>query len=421
MPGRGLARSCCSFSRSRRPLERRGRLSHYRRRRGLGLIFAEEIARRAPRPVLILAGRSPLSREKEARLNDLRSLGARVQYEQLDISIKEQADGLIRSIKGQYGKLNGVIHSSGVVRDSFLLRKTAEELHQVLAPKVTGLVNLDLATRDMPLDFFALFSSAPGSLGNPGQADYAAANAFMDAYAGYRNTLAAVNRRQGRTLSIGWPLWKEGGMLTDQETQDRMLRSWGMHAMETEAGIRVFYQGLASGCDRVLVVAGDARRIREKLLATGTAAGQETARSMKAELAVDPAVLKAETVSRFKTLFGEVAGMSASRIDIREPLESYGIDSILINQLNGRLEQIFGELSKTLFYEYQTLGDVIEHLLAEHPDRCAEWTGLDRQDRERSGPDEAFVVPEAAEDGDWISCACIAKGPEEAEERLFYP
>ena len=98
---------------------------------------------------------------------------------------------MIQSIRVEFGGLNGIIHSAGVLRDNFIVKKTREEIEEVLAPKVSGLVNLDLASKDINLDFYVLFSSRSGIMGNQGQADYSAANAFMDAYAGYRNSLVA--------------------------------------------------------------------------------------------------------------------------------------------------------------------------------------------------------------------------------------
>lgn len=114
---------------------------------------------------------------------------------------------LLQSICRNFGTIHGIVHSAGVIRDNFIIKKTQDELKEVLAPKVAGLVNLDQASKDLSLDFFILFSSLAGSLGNPGQADYATANAFMDTYAGYRNALVALRKRQGQTLSIGWPLY----------------------------------------------------------------------------------------------------------------------------------------------------------------------------------------------------------------------
>ena len=144
---------------------------------------------------------------------------------------------LISTIIAQYGHLNGVIHSAGVVQDRFLLKKTVEELHTVLAPKVDGVINLDEATRELPLDLFVLFSSLAGVMGNAGQADYATANAFLDAYAQYRSQLVAQGQRQGRTLSLNWPLWEEGGMQVDQATRDLLRKTIGMMPMSTTAGL----------------------------------------------------------------------------------------------------------------------------------------------------------------------------------------
>lgn len=175
---------------------------------GLGRIFATEIARKVREPGLILAGRSPLSEDKQAQLNELKVLGARVEYKQVDVTQKEAVFKLIQSIREEWGNLNGIIHCAGIIRDNFITKKTKQEVLEVLAPKVRGLVNLDQASREMPLDLFVLFSSMAGSLGNPGQVDYSTANAFMDAYCGYRNTLIGFKQRHGKTLSINWPLWK---------------------------------------------------------------------------------------------------------------------------------------------------------------------------------------------------------------------
>ena len=133
----------------------------------------------------------------------------------------------------------------------------------MLAPKVTGLVNLDAASKDLKLDFFICFSSIAGSMGSPGQADYSAANAFMDAYAEYRNSLVALKQRHGQTLAINWPLWKEGGMQVDQAIEKVTKQNTGMIPLETRTGIRVLYQSLASRLAQVMVMEGELSKIRE--------------------------------------------------------------------------------------------------------------------------------------------------------------
>jgi polyketide synthase PksN len=143
----------------------------------------------------------------------MKASGARVVYRQVDVTDRKAVCELMQNIQKDFGGINGIIHGAGVIRDNFIIRKTEEEIANVLAPKVTGLMNLDQASMDMNMDFFILFSSMAGSLGNAGQSDYSSANAFMDAYTGYRNSLVKSKRRTGLTLAVNWPLWSDGGSI----------------------------------------------------------------------------------------------------------------------------------------------------------------------------------------------------------------
>ncbi|MBT6564851.1 MAG: amino acid adenylation domain-containing protein, partial [Candidatus Scalindua sp.] len=340
---------------------------------GLGLIFSKEIARTIKDPVLFLTGRSQLSTDKQNQLKELESLGARIEYRQVDMGRRKEVDDLIKGIKEDFGSLRGILHSAGVINDNFIIKKTAEEFKDVLAPKVAGTVNLDQATRDINLDFFVLFSSISGPLGNPGQSDYSAANAFMDAYSGYRNDLVSSNERQGQTLSINWPLWKEGGMRVDEALVEMMKENGGMVAMETSSGIQALIHGLAMDQSQIMVMEGDLSRTGQGLLGR-----KSKAKSYSIETSIpqiDNNILEEKTLLQLKCLLGEVLKLSVDRIDSRESLESYGIDSIIITQLNQRLETIFGEITKTLFFEFQTLSALADYFIAEYPQECIAWAG----------------------------------------------
>lgn len=125
--------------------------------KGLGLIFAKDIARQAKEATLILSGRSLLDQDKQTSLEELKALGARVEYRQVDVTRKEAVVGLIEDIKQTYGGINGILHSAGIIQDNYIIKKTSLEFRAVLAPKVAGLVNLDQASKDIALDFFILF------------------------------------------------------------------------------------------------------------------------------------------------------------------------------------------------------------------------------------------------------------------------
>jgi len=236
---------------------------------GLGLLFAKEILGRVPSAIIVFTGRSELTADKGDALVALSAAlsvpAGQLAYRQLDLQRLASVEALVTEVVGTYGRLNGVIHSAGMTRDSLIVNKTTAEFTQVLAPKVTGTVHLDLATRDVDLDFLTLFSSVSGALGNVGQADYAAANGFMDQYAAYRNQLVREKRRRGHTLSINWPLWEEGGMQVDAKTRVLLLKTSGMLPMRTATGMMAFHRSLELGAGQVLVMEGQVERLSAQL------------------------------------------------------------------------------------------------------------------------------------------------------------
>ena len=206
-----------------------------------------------------------------------------------------------------------------------------------------------------------------GATGNVGQADYATANAFLDAFAKVRNSLVEIEERRGQTLSINWPLWREGGMGVDGATQNMTKERLGLVAMETTSGIKAFYQALASTASHVMVLEGDLRKHYEFVSQDGLDSGKD--REAEVEDASTPEVkigkeaLEEKAVAYFKRQLSKVLKLPIQRIQAEEALEKYGIDSIMVMQLTNQLEKSFGSLSKTLFFEYQTIQAISRYFL----------------------------------------------------------
>ena len=219
---------------------------------GLGRIFAAHISKTKDTR-LILTGRSDLSRAGKNALAKIPN----AEYQRCDVSNKEEVMTLIQTIKRTYQKLDGIIHSAGVLRDSYILKKTAAEAGEVLSAKIQGARNLDEATKKEKLDFMVFFSSVSGVLGNPGQADYAAANAYLDNFAHYRNEEKAKGKRQGKTISIDWPLWKDGGMQIPGETLKHLEKQWGIQPLTTREGVRAFEELLNGTASQGIVAFGN--------------------------------------------------------------------------------------------------------------------------------------------------------------------
>jgi polyketide synthase PksN len=364
---------------------------------GLGLLFAREILEQAPGAHVVLTGRAPLTGETQARLDSLGAHAARASYRQLDLGDLEQMTRLVADLRAEHGRLDGILHSAGMVSDHLIPNKTRAEFGAVLAPKVAGAFHLDLATRDVELDLFVLFSSVAGAAGNYGQADYAAANGFMDQFAAHRNRLVAAGERHGRTRSINWPLWREGGMGIDPAGRELLQQTTGMRPMETAAGMDAFHRSLALPHDQLLVVDGDLPRIRRALLA-----GPETATAprMSAPLSTPlyeagPATLLEKTQDYLRQEFSPLLKLPAQKIDPQAAMEKYGIDSILAVRLTNQLEKSFGSLSKTLFFEYQTIAALAGYFIKSHPGALREKLDL-RRDEPEEAPRAASEPRKAA-------------------------
>lgn len=226
----------------------------------LGYIFAEYFAKNH-QVNLVLTGRSPLDKKNRERI--ARLPGDRVVYIQTDISKEADVKTLLRQIRKKFGAVHGIIHTAGVIEDTLIVNKTPAAIQAVLAPKIWGTFYLDEALKDEPLDFFILFSSTSAALGNIGQSDYAYANSFLDQFAGYRNRLAIAGKRRGKTVSIDWSYWKDGGMQLPKEKLQFMKEQLHVVPISTREGIRAFESALQLKVDRFAFIPGDEIKIKE--------------------------------------------------------------------------------------------------------------------------------------------------------------
>lgn len=336
----------------------------------LGLIFAREISDKVKSAILIFTGRSELDDGKKEKIDKIKTAGTQIIYIQADMTDMVVVRELIKSITEDFGHLNGIIHAAGIIRDSLTYRKTAAEFSAVLSPKVLGAVNADLASKDLELDFFILFSSVAGALGNPGQTDYAAANAFLNAFAEYRNTLAESGQRSGRTISINWPLWKEGGMHINAQSEDMLRQRIGMIPMETETGVKTFYKCVAAQSSQVLALEGYPDEIREKLYTISRNIAKryhDKNPELCGKQEADQEGLIEKIDGAIKQHVSKKLKIKLDYIKSNAELSKYGFDSITLVELTNQLNRDFMlTLTPTIFFEYTTIGKLAEYLANEY-------------------------------------------------------
>jgi 3-oxoacyl-(acyl-carrier-protein) synthase len=180
----------------------------------------------------------------------------------------------------------------------------------------------------------------------------------MDEYMRERARMVEEGRRSGRSLSLAWPLWADGGMRPAGSNQSEAEKS-----LSTEVGMNAFYQACATTESNVIV--------------TLDAAHQPAARPAPRERRVaDDQWLRSRTLHKLTQLFADVSAMPIARLNAREPLEAYGLDSLMVLRLNRKLDEHFSGLAKTVFFEYPTLDRLSEHLALEHAHECAQWCGI---------------------------------------------
>jgi len=339
---------------------------------GLGIIFARYLSEKT-KSSIVLVGRSSLDAKKKAILHELNSSGANVVYYEADTSNYDDVVGLISSVKSRFRNIYGIIHSAGVIKDSLLLKKTDEEIKQVLAPKIFGTLWLDKATINEPLDFFTVFSSISSIFGSAGQADYAFANSFLDSFSEVREELRKVGKRKGNTLSINWPLWKDGGMGMDEEARRWMKKTMALEPLAQENGIKTFEFGLKSGLNQLMVLEGDPNRIKLALRGRNQVDTDEPkASGIEYQ---DKTKIQEKVEEYLKKVLSNETKLQVSKIIPHEPFEKYGVDSVMVMHMTRALEKDFGELTKTLFFEYQNIKELAAYLADNHAQSVKKLVG----------------------------------------------
>ncbi|GAA1642988.1 type I polyketide synthase [Actinoplanes couchii] len=289
-----------------------------------------------------------------------------------DVTDPAAVDALVASLP----ELRAVVHSAGVLDDGVIGSLTAERLSGVLRPKVDAAWNLHRATAGRELDAFVLFSSMAGLLGNPGQASYAAGNAFLDA-------LATERAAQGLpATALAWGPWESTGGMTGTLSQDEVARMarGGMPPLTVTRGLELFDAALATGAAVVAPVRLDTAALRargdvpallgglvrtpvKRAAATGDG-GADLVRRLTGKPVPEQREILLDLVL---TEAGAVLGHSgAERIAADRAFQDLGFDSLTSVELRNRLTARTGvRLPATLLFDYPTPDELVTHLHAQ--------------------------------------------------------
>ncbi|MBP0027565.1 type I polyketide synthase [Roseofilum sp. Guam] len=356
----------------------------------LGLHTAEWLVEKGAKNI-ILTGRRPPSEKVQESIQQLEQAGCQVKVLLGDVSIEEQIAQILEQIQTSMPRLKGIIHTAGVLDDGTLQQMNWERFAKVMSPKVTGTWNLHQLTQNLPLDFFVCFSSIASLIGSPGQGNYAAANAFMDAFAGYRRSIGLSG------LAINWGAWASEGMAARLavEYQNR-IQSSGISEISPKEGMYALevLLGNLSSIDRVGVIPiqwsilaehwsgiQNSSLLRE-LLEKEECAEQETLKqNVKANIlvkleAASPEERQEILIEHIRGQVVQVLGLSSSHLlEMNVGFMEMGMDSLMAVELKNRLQtQLETHLPETIAMEYPTIAK-----LSLYVEELMEWQAKEQE------------------------------------------
>ena len=307
---------------------------------------------------------------------ELEALGAEVRIAACDVSDREDLAMLLESVADGKRPLKGVVHTAGVLQDGVIEAMTMERMDGVLRPKADAAWHLHELTRNLDLCAFVLFSSAAAAFGSPGQGNYAAANAFLDALAAHRRALGLPGK------SLAWGLWEQtDGMAGDLSEADvaRMARS-GLRVIAAGAGLELFDRALNVSEALTLPIPLDMQVLRAHarmgtlpalfgaLAPAPTRTSGDGGKTLALRLAQTPEAERERVV--LELIREEVATVlghaSPETIDTHRTFKELGFDSLAAVEFRNRLNATTGmRLPATLVFDYPTTAAVAANVLGE--------------------------------------------------------
>lgn len=344
--------------------------------RGLGLRTAQWLTERGARNLVLASRHTDGDPKLEQALLEMAARGARIELRAVDTGDSHTVSDLIRWIDRELPPLAGVVHSAGVLLDHALVAFPWPDFERVLQTKIEAAWELHHQLEKRSLDFFVCYSSAGSLLGSAGQANHAAANAFLD-------SLCQFRRAAGKpALAVNWGAWSEIGSASSPQLAAR-LTSQGISRIDPDAGLAALDALLCGGPSQALVLPADwtayfalepdPPRILEQLRRPAESSPAEVKSPAKTSPNLREQLGSLAERERGRRLVDFVRTQAAAILGTPhrlpapdEPLGDSGLDSLMAIELRGRLGAATGlTLPVTLLFDYPTAEALASYLFSE--------------------------------------------------------
>ena len=344
---------------------------------GIGCAVARWLAENGAGVIVLNGRREPDSAAEEA-IRELRGCGADIRVELADVTDSDALDAMLARIEDSLPPLGGIIHSVGVLSDGAIENQTWERFEQVLWPKVLGAWRLHQATQGKDLDMFILFSSISGVLGNPGQSNHAAANAFLDQLAAHRRTLGLPGQ------SIAWGAWSGIGEAEEHRQRiEKQLAHSGAGWIAPQQGMAAFDRLVRQDVTAPVVTMVDwsvvdgehesqTPFLEELIVSKKARPGEGEAlapqKGVMSRLRDAPAEEKRSLLAAFVQAELKAVLRLPNSPPVGASFFDLGMDSLMAVELRNRLNRALSgayTASNTVVFDYPSAAGLAEHLLKE--------------------------------------------------------
>ncbi|WP_236061131.1 type I polyketide synthase [Actinacidiphila acididurans] len=321
-----------------------------------GHVARHLVAERGVRHLLLVSRRGGGAALRE----ELAGLGAEVTVAACDVADRDALAGVLDAIPAEH-PLTAVVHAAGALDDALVESLTPERLAAVWEPKARAAWHLHQLTRERDLTAFVLFSSAAGVLGAPGQANYAAANAYLDGLAAYRRGLGLPG------VSLAWGQWAEASGLTGQLSEadrERLARA-GLPPMATDHGLGLFDAGLDTAEPAVVAAKLNVSALGDRPVLRALARARKPVRTtgLAGELGSLPEARQREILLDLVSTHASAVLGRSDEIGGDLAFKDLGFDSLTGVELRNRLSTAVGtRLSATMVFDHPTPARLAEYL-----------------------------------------------------------
>lgn len=365
----------------------------------LGRMFATYLAEQKVN--VILVGRRPEESEADW-LNTIRSI-VDVIYIQSNITLYEETLRVYNICKEKGVSIKGILHIAGIAGKHTIDSVSIEEYQKPLLAKLYGTVNLNRVFRKEPLKCVVYFSSVASQMGDYGGCAYACANAFLNTYAQVRNELVKKHYVSGNTYAIQWGIWSDGSMKLPVGDEEQYFNTTGMMPISKEHGLEMFRNITSQGAYSIIAVTGNEARVDRLLELSKPVEKPEVQNSVKVQpeknsiptkkkaikkqlvkhpvkKAVSSFDMKQKTKDYLRSVIANAVKTKESNVGDDTTFEKLGIESFMIMDIHDVLEKNFEGLSRTLFFEYYTLSELVDYFLEEHKEELIKMFHQDVED-----------------------------------------